>query len=146
MDEEFWTNIKGYRDYAISTYGEVENMITGRILKPRINSKNGYLYVDLYKNGKAKSYKVHRLSALNFIANPENKQVVDHIDGDKKNNNVANLRWATNQENIINSKISRNNTSGIKGVVFNKRKNKWISRITVDGAQIFLGYYTSIED
>ena len=80
MEEEFWTNIRGYPDYAISTYGNVENMVTCKILNPAIN-KHGYNQVSLCKYGKQKTYKIHRLVALKFITNPYDKQMVDHVDG-----------------------------------------------------------------
>ena len=66
-------------------------MISCKILKP-VSDKDGYFCVNLCKNSKQKMYKIHRLVALNFIANPENKETVDHIDGVKTNNNIANLR------------------------------------------------------
>ena len=64
------------------------------------NNKNGYIYCKL--NGK--NYRKHRIIALQFIPNPENKPEVDHIDGDRKNNRIENLRWATRSENNSNKK------------------------------------------
>ena len=145
MEEEFWTNIKGYRDYAISTYGNVENMMSCKILKP-VSDKDGYCCVNLCKNSKRKMYKIHRLVALNFIANPENKPLVDHRDGNKQNNNINNLRWATNQENQRNAKLSIGNTSGIKGVCWHKRPKKWCASIKVNGRTMSLGFFDNIEE
>lgn len=69
-----------------------------RILKPFI--RGNYLSVDLRKNGKRKTFQVHRLVAIMFIPNPENKSEVNHIDGNKLNNSVTNLEWNTTSENI----------------------------------------------
>lgn len=74
----------------------------GRKLKPGVHPK-GYCYVDICNKGKRKSARVHRLVALAFIPNPENKPQVNHIDGNKQNNNVGNLEWVTNRENRIHA-------------------------------------------
>jgi hypothetical protein len=142
---EIWRNIDGY-DYSVSNYGRIKNNKFGRILKPSKN-KNGYLIVRLSKDGVSKTLKkVHRLVANAFIFNPENKKCVDHIDNNRSNNNINNLRWATNKENNQNKIMSKNNTSGIKGVSFNKKAKKWEAQITIDGIRIFLGYFDNIED
>ncbi|HHJ7007677.1 TPA: HNH endonuclease [Streptococcus pyogenes] len=67
--------------------------------KPFTNKRNGYLIVDLYKDNKSEKVPIHRLVAEAFIPNLENKATVDHIDGDRKNNSINNLRWATYSEN-----------------------------------------------
>eukprot|EP01038_Epipyxis_sp_PR26KG_P018376 gene18376-25887_t len=113
--DEYWTTVKGNKNYAVSTFGNVENMLTGRILKTRINC-NGYIYVDLHKNGKRKTRTIHQLVAEAFLHNPDEKLCVDHIDNDRQNNNISNLRYASVQENARNSKLSSKNTSGIKGM------------------------------
>lgn len=90
--------IQGYETiYAITAKGGVVNILTGKLLKPVV--VNGYARVSLYKNGKAKIHRVHRLVAMAYIPNPDNLPEVDHIDEDKLNNHVSNLRWCTNQTN-----------------------------------------------
>jgi len=64
---------------------------------------NGYYYVCLSKNGKVRKFKVNRLVAQAFIPNPDNKPFVNHIDGDKLNNNVNNLEWCTQSENMLHA-------------------------------------------
>ena len=94
-----WTKIARNTNYSINEDGEVRNDITGRIKKPYTNKKNGYLIIDLCKDNKSKKVPVHRLVAEAFIPNHENKPTVDHIDGNRKNNSINNLRWATYSEN-----------------------------------------------
>ena len=89
-----------------------------------------------------KLHLVHILVAKAFIPNPENKPFVDHINTDKANNNIENLRWATMSENCRNSSIRNNNTSGIKGVSLHKKSNKWRVRIDHKGKQYHLGLFT----
>ena len=93
--------------YAISSQGRVRNSITGRILKTRIGTR-GYEMVKIQiGENQRKNHSVHRLVALHFIPNPENKTVVNHIDGNPKNNRADNLEWCSQKENVYHS-ISRN--------------------------------------
>lgn len=69
----------------------------GKFLKPKTD-RYGYQVITLSKNGYRKSFSIHRLVAIAFLPNPYNKPTVNHIDGNKKNNNVKNLEWATQKE------------------------------------------------
>lgn len=71
----------------------------GKVLKPR-KDKDGYLVVDLYKDGKRKNYFVHRLVAQAFIPNPDNLPCINHISEIKTDNRVENLEWCSHKENI----------------------------------------------
>lgn len=97
----YWRPIKGYPDYSISNFGDVSSeRFNKRIrLKPGKNSQ-GYYVVVLTKNKIRKTLRVHRLVAENFIENKHKKPQVNHIDGNKLNNQVTNLEWATAKENI----------------------------------------------
>lgn len=104
---EIWKDINGYEGYyQISNKGNVRSIDrfdgvhdrTGTVIKPNLKT-NGYLQVGLRKHNKRKWIGVHRLVAIHFIDNPENKPQVNHIDGNKQNNTVENLEWVTQEEN-----------------------------------------------
>jgi hypothetical protein len=86
------------------------------------------------------------LVGLAFIENPENKKCIDHIDNDRQNNHVSNIRWATHTENQQNSSLHKNNTTGVKGVSYQNLTKKFKATIMLDGISIHLGYYDNIED
>ena len=145
LNVEVFRSVDGYKNYAVSSFGNVKNTKTGRILKGR--NVCGYLQVVLYEDGLAKkSYLVHRLVAYAFIDNPDDKLCVDHKNNDRTNNNISNLRFATTKENSQNRILSSNNTSKVKGVSFNKRANKWRAHIRIDGILIHIGYYDDLDD
>lgn len=123
---EIWKEIKGYENYNISNVGNVMSKgrkvryihaVTGeehfrntkdKILKVVTNNKNGYEYINLSDSLKGVStFSIHRLVAINFVDNENNKPCVNHIDGIKTNNVVSNLEWCTHKENSIHS--SENN-------------------------------------
>lgn len=91
-----WKKINN--NYSINENGEVRNDVTGKIKTSYINKKNGYRYVDLWQNNKSIKRPIHRLLAEAFIDNPENKPTVDHKDGNRENNSLDNLRWASYSE------------------------------------------------
>lgn len=94
--------IENYTDYLITEDGQVFSTKRKCYLKPSPNEK-GYLQLVLCKEGIYKTFRIHRLVAENFIPNPENKPQVNHIDGDKSNNHISNLEWATASENVLHS-------------------------------------------
>ena len=142
-EEEIYAQIKDFPNYCVSNLGNVKNATTNQIIKQSAN-KEGYKRLNIYKNGKRCNKNVHQLVANAFLENVDNKPCIDHIDNNKENNNIENLRFATYQENTRNSKIAKNNTSSVKGVC--KRGNKWRAYITIDGLEAHLGYFDNIED
>jgi len=90
--------ITEFPKYEVHSDGQIYSTLTSKFLK-QVQSKDGTAKVNLYAEGKRKSVYVHRLVAKAFISNPNNKPQVDHVDGNKQNNSVSNLRWCTNEEN-----------------------------------------------
>lgn len=87
-----------------------------------------------------------RLFLSRFIMNPSEGMQVDHIDGNTFNNRKSNLRICTNAENSRNTKLYSTNTTGFRGVIWDKDLKRWKVRITVDFKRIYLGSYRNIED
>ena len=108
-----WADVIGYEGlYQISTYGNVMRMHDRAHLNASLYKKQterfGYYRIMLKKGGIQKSYQLHRLVAIAFIPNPDNKSEVNHIDGNSLNNEVFNLEWATSSENkyhLYNNRI-----------------------------------------
>lgn len=103
--EEIWKDIPEYEGlYQVSNIGRVKSLKFGRnkILIPQLQCKTKYLTVGLYKESKVSIKTIHRLVAVSFIDNPENKPQIDHINGNRIDNTVNNLRWVTPLENVRN--------------------------------------------
>lgn len=104
---EEWRPVVGYEGlYEVSDWGNVRSLNYNKTnqvkLLKQVAAKDGYLVVCLHKNGKQKEGKIHRLVATAFIPNQDDKPTVDHINGNKTDNRVENLRWATQMENNNN--------------------------------------------
>ena len=141
MSNETWLDIVGFEGrYKISSNGKIMNFNVGNIIKPWLNTR-GYASVTLRKDGKSKSLKVHKLMAITFLNHIPSGMlnVVDHIDGNKLNNSIDNLRIVSQRKNMSNTK--RKTYSKYVGVSFDKRSNKWISNIKIDGKGKFLGSF-----
>lgn len=94
-------DIRGFEGlYTVNDNGQIYSIRSNKYLKPR-KDKDGYLLVNLYKEKKQYTRKVHRLVAEAFLDNPEDKAEVNHIDMNRQNNEVSNLEWVSHRENII---------------------------------------------
>lgn len=98
MEYEYWKPIEGYPHLLISRTGKVWTTTYNRELHPHLTNR-GYLRVNLSKDKTVKRAHIHRLVAQAFIPNPDNLPTVDHIDGNKLNNNVENLQWISHSDN-----------------------------------------------
>ncbi len=139
LPNERWKDIKDYEGlYQISDYGRVKSFkrkgnTCTHIKKVRMN-KQGYLYTNLHKNNKTKSFKIHRLVCEHYITKQENKIWVNHKDGNKLNNCVDNLEWCTPSENATHA--FKNNLRFVwnKGKRFSETKiNKKVNQYDLDG-------------
>jgi len=93
-------DVKGYEGlYKINRNGDV--MRNGRVLKSNLGNR-GYKMICLCKDGKQKQYLIHRLIMLHFVPNPENLPYVDHINRNRQDNRIENLRWVSHRDNSIN--------------------------------------------
>ena len=94
-----WKIVKQNNNYMVNENGQIKSIKKDKILTPKLNH-DGYLRIQLWKNNKNVYVAIHRLVAEAFINNPYNKPFINHIDGNKSNNNVSNLEWCTQKENI----------------------------------------------
>lgn len=138
--EEIWKDVPGYEGrYLVSTYGRVKSIKVWAgnkyfrkfydydlILKP-CDGRNGYYYVSL----RGKKHTIHRLVAMTFIPNPENKGQVNHIDGNKKNNHVENLEWCTNSENAAHAR--KNGLMVERDIVCGLKSSKRVAQLDLSG-------------
>ena len=140
-----WKSIIGHGAFLVSNLGNVMSCLTGPVAQ--LVNKYGYYVVRLRLKRRIKY--VHRLVATYFIENtdPENKTNVDHLNRDKLDNRVTNLRYATEHENSLNKgKIHKTTSSQYKGVYLCKRSNKWRSMIQYNRKKYYLGTFTDEED
>ncbi|MFY7812113.1 MAG: NUMOD4 domain-containing protein [Flavobacterium sp.] len=163
LENEIWKDIKGYEGYyKISNLGRVKKLRrevfskNGKFLridseklnKTHVNKLRGnYIIVDLNFKGKNETLPLHRLLAINFIPNPENKKYVNHIDQNPQNNSLENLEWVTNMENTCHAqKSKKNRTSKYIGVGWDKYHNKWKCQIYYNKKSIHIGVFLSEEE
>ncbi|PUZ30959.1 helix-turn-helix domain-containing protein [Staphylococcus arlettae] len=115
-NKELWKDIPGYEGiYQVSSYGNVKSVNrkitnsigTTRIYKEKLLKINkdryGYPICKLWKNSKGKNHTIHRLVAICFIKNVDDKPLVNHVDGNKCNNHISNLEWCTSSENDLHA-------------------------------------------
>jgi hypothetical protein len=160
MEGEIWKDIDGYSGYyQISNFGRVKSfsrlvlngfrnrMTTNKIRKPKFD-RGGYTEVCIKFNNKSIQFRIHRLVALHFIDNPNNKAEVNHIDSNRLNNNATNLEWTSKRENQCHGNINRKKTSRYVGVYFVKQNKNccWRSQIQVNNKNIYLGAYKTEEE
>jgi len=130
---ENWKPVKGYEGlYEVSDFGNVRTLDPRhyQTVKTQKKNKDGHMRVWLSRNSKKRPFFVHRLVAISFIPNPENKPVVNHIDGNPSNNHVSNLEWSTRSENDKHAfRLGMRKPS-------NGGTNKYVVRIDKSGKEV----------
>lgn len=148
---EIWKDITGYEGrYLISSLGRIKSndryincthnakrKIKGKMINPYVSGVGYYM---AYVQGKY--LYIHRLMAIAFIKNPQNRKEVNHIDGNKLNNNLKNLEWVSKRENLVH--YHSNNRSMPTGVYHEGKTYR--SRIYVNGKLLTIGRFNSISD
>ena len=137
---EIWKDIEGFEGlYQASNLGFIRNK-NGKILKDRF--RRDYKSVVLYKKNSSKTFSIHRLIAFTFLINKYNLDCVNHIDGNKQNNNVDNLEWVSVRENITHRYKNRTLPTGVSKV---KKCNKFTAQIYINKTKVYLGNFDNIE-
>lgn len=149
-NNEFWKTVENFSNYEISSKGQIKSKFKNRIMKTWIIN-SGYEIISLKDDkGMTVRWLVHRLVATAFLPNPNKLPIVNHKDGNKKNNEVDNLEWCTNSDNILHArdlglnpynfptkgrKLSgkKKSLSNYHGVSFDKNRGKWIGLLRVNG-------------
>ena len=139
--EEIFRDIEGFENlYQISNYGRVYSLISGKFLKT-CKDKDNYRQITLHKNGKQKTYLVHRLVAQAFIPNPSNLPQINHKDENPSNNHLENLEWCDAKYNVnYGTRIERvmqhpnyKATREKSGKVASEKLSKPVLQFTKDG-------------
>ena len=118
---EEWKVIDGYERYEVSSFGRVRK--SGYILSSIDVFSKGWYSVNLYKDSKPHSTPIHKLVARAFRENPNNYDVVNHIDKNKTNNKHDNLSWCAIRQSKNKASMRKHNTSGVTGIA--RDKNSW---------------------
>jgi hypothetical protein len=173
-----WKDVKGYENsYEVSNTGIVKSKDRfvrhsanpdmlhprkGIIISARITTRSPYLYVKLYQHNVMSSKAVHRLVAYAFCKNPDKKNIVNHLDGDKLNNNACNLEWCTYSENskhafdiglrdrkncvkiMLGTKYGK--SSKYHNVTYDKTRNKWKATLKVDKKMVLYKRFDTEEE
>lgn len=144
MQEEIWKVVEGYPNYKISNKGKVLNIKTGKFLTLSV-SNTGYKCLRLIKNKKTKSFKLARLLGFHFLGLKE-FEIIDHIDGNRLNDSLDNLRRCTLAQNNRNIRKHRDGKSSkYKGVSFDKKAKRFIAKITLDKVVYRKGFKEEVE-
>lgn len=133
--QEQWIIINDFPNYAVSNTGLIKRIETNKLIKLQFNKPHRYLQCNIYNGKIVKTFKIHKLVAENFLIKPIGAECINHIDGNKENNNVLNLEWCTNSHNLQHA-------------YNNKLKKKYqfaIYQISLDGQKIVNEFESSLD-
>ena len=143
-------DIENYDHYIIYEDSRIYSRKTKKFLKQIFNKTNGYVYVGLTKNSKTKQHLLHRLVALHYLPNPNNYSDVDHIDSDKTNNNLSNLRWCSRSQNneFKKSKYYCNHSNGGFSIQIKRNGVKFTKYVKTEeqAQEIIKDYFDKIKN
>lgn len=117
---------------------------SSKLIDTKPNASTGYIHIRLYNNGESKKYAAHRLAFL-YVNGYQPKQV-DHINRDRCDNRISNLREADDGINSKNRNKRSDNTSGYTGVTWNESHKKWVARININGNRHLIGEFKEKEE
>ena len=141
--------VPGYEGhYEVDTFGNVFSLKRGRRMQMSPAIARGYLRLQIFKDGNFKTMAVHVLVAMAFLDHtPCGHEIeVDHIDQNRLNNRLSNLRTVVQPLNGLNRKVQDRNQSGVTGVIWSKWVKKWIASIRVDWKLIYLGCFADVDE
>lgn len=146
---EIWKNINGYESYLVSNFGNVKSLNYNKTKKEKLlkqeRCKGGYFRVSLFNSiKKKKRFFVHRLVAIHFIPNMEEKPEVNHKDENPSNNHVENLEWVTSRENIEYS-LTKKGITKIKGINWIERMKSYQCSVWLNKKKHYLGSTRDLE-
>jgi hypothetical protein len=136
--------IEDYQDYLIFEDGRVYSKKNKKYLKNSPHNA-GYLKVTLYKDGNKETFLIHRLIGLHYIENPHNYPCIDHIDRNRKNNSISNLRWVNQSMNEQNKDVQKNNQLQIKNICYSNRYKKYRFQKRINGKK-HEKYFKNLEE
>lgn len=136
-----WKDIPGIEPYQISTRGEVKGY-GGKRMKPYLDP-HGYYSIRLRKDGKYVKKYIHRLIGECFIENPGNMAIIDHVNRDKSDNRIENLRWCSITENNRNSARHDND---MYGIYWYETRRSYLVKLKLNNTQRYIGWKRTLEE
>jgi hypothetical protein len=146
MENELWVPVLGYEEtHEVSNLGRIRNIskFNKRVLKPR-KTNDGYLYLQLCKNYIRLAKKVHKIVSESFWGKHKGMSV-NHIDGNKLNNNLSNLEIVSFRENYSHRSLMYKKSSKYPNVTWDKGHHKWRAQVYINGKQKYIGIFDDEE-
>ena len=143
---EEWKVISDYPNYSVSNFGNVRNDVKNTLMTYHLK-RGGYYQVRLSSNSLTKDFYIHHLVIKYFCdEKPNNLYIIDHLDRNRINNNINNLRWISRSGNGRNRTKKDGYSSKYSGVYLHQPTQKYLAQIRVDGKRLNLGYFYTEEE